>query len=328
MPRLEGSRVPIPTRPNKFIHRLRAGIRGRNLSVATEKSYVYWTKRLIKHYGMMHPDNMRAKHVEAFLRHLAVQRQVSINTQKAALNAFSFLFNQFLQIPLGNLELVRARRPRKRPVVFSHQEAISVIAELAYPWKLIAEFMYGSGLRVGEAVSLKVDDIDFERGLITIRNAKGNKDRITIFPTESVAATRLQIEIASQIYTSDANRESTKNTNSPALHYLFPARYKSYDPLAQRAVRHHVHTKTVYRQIKYAINKSGIKKTGSPHTLRHSFATRLLETGTNIRVIQELLGHSDVTTTELYTHVLMNDSTKTVSPLDMGPSHSKKIPQK
>ena len=173
MARIPENRVPIPVKPVKFIHRLRAFIRGRNLSLATEKSYVNWTKRFIKFHGMKHPDELSPSHVEQFLHSLAVINVVTINTQKAALNAMAFLFNQFLNKPLGQLNITNAKRKRKVPVVFSHREALNVIDNLSSPWDLMAGIMYGSGLRVNEVITLRIKDIDFDNARLVIENAKG-----------------------------------------------------------------------------------------------------------------------------------------------------------
>ncbi len=329
MPKIAGARVPIPRRPIKFIHKLRAFIRARNMSNETEKSYVNWTKRLIKYFGMKHPKEMDKRHIEKFLSHLAVERKVSANTQKSALNAFAFLFNQFLQVPIGKIAFKAATRSRRKPVVFSHNEALHVISKLPRPYKLIAELMYGSGLRVSEAISLRVQDIEFDDGLICIRNAKGQKDRITLLPNSARAELKAQISSVFELHKHDLQRgfgqafipspfvnTSVEQRRTLALQYIFPARLLSYDHTESQSVRSHLSQISVQRHVKTAIKTSKISKLGSPHSFRHSFATRLLESGTSIRVIQELLGHSDVSTTELYTHVLTHDKRDVASPID------------
>ena len=175
MARIPENRVAIPAKPNKFIHRLRAFIRSRNLSYRTEKAYVNWVKRLIKFHGMKHPEDMDGRHVEKFLTHLAVHGGVTTNTQKAALNALSFVFNQFIGHPIHDLDIVFATRGRKLPVVLSHDEAIRIIDSLEHPWRLMAQLMYGSGLRVSEVISLRVRDVNLDDSLLNIRNAKGQK---------------------------------------------------------------------------------------------------------------------------------------------------------
>ena len=332
MAKIPENRVLIPSNPKRFIHRLRAFIRSRNLSYQTEKAYVYWIKRLIKFHGMKHPDEMTYRHIEKFLNHQSTVINTSKNTQKAALNAFSFFFNQFLQRPLGQLSITFAKRGRKLPTVFSHSEAMAVIDQLDPPWKLIAQLMYGSGLRVSEVISLRVQDINFDDYVININNAKGQKDRRTLLPKEAVQALQLQLKIVKQQHKLDLARglgfasvdnknEHKKNVKGIScnfsLQYLFPAKTVSFDTDSQVQVRYHVSDKSVQRQVKFAIKRANIDKEGSPHTFRHSFATRLLENGTNIRVIQELLGHSHVSTTEIYTHVTNQHSRRVASPLDL-----------
>lgn len=329
MPRIPENRVAIPNRPNKFIHRLRAFIRARNLSYRTEKAYVNWVKRLIKFHGMKHPEDMTSVHIEKFLNHQSVVLAVSMNTQKAALNAFSFVFNQFLQRPLGQLTIAYASRGKKLPSVFSHKEAMSIIDQLEPPWRLIAQLMYGSGLRVSEVISLRIQDINFDDFVININNGKGQKDRITLLPKGVINELKLQIDIVRQQHNLDLAKgygftylEKKNNTGGKqsssnfSLQYLFPARTMSFDIETQNRVRYHVSDKSVQRQVKFAVKRARVNKEGSPHTFRHSFATRLLENGTNIRVIQKLLGHSHVSTTEIYTHVTNKNSNTVLNPLD------------
>lgn len=329
MASIQDNKVPIPPNPNRFIHRLRAFIRGRNLSYRTEKAYVSWIKRLIKFHGMKHPEDMNSWHVEKFLNHLAVIDDLTKNTQKAALNALAFTFNQFLEQPLGELSIAFATKERKRPIVFSHTEAIKIIDCLDPPWRLMAQLMYGSGLRISEVISLRVQDIDFGNHIINIRNSKGHKDRISILPEDSIEPLKLQLQLVRQQHTLDLSNgfggcylKDRKKVNRlarskmVAWQYVFPARKLAFDLETQTKVRYHVSDKAVQRQVKFAINRSGVSKDGSPHTFRHSFATRLLESGTNIRVIQELLGHAHVSTTEIYTHVLHRDASQLSSPLD------------
>ncbi len=329
MPKITEARVPIPSRPNKFIHRLRACIRSHNLSVSTERSYVDWTKRLIKYYGMKHPEEMNKRDVERFLSYLAVDRQVTKNTQKSALNAFSFLFNRFLKIPLESLDFKISGQVRNNPVVMTHEQALSVISRLPPPFKLVAELMYGSGLRVGEAVSLRVQDIAFAKRQILIRNAKGQKDRITMLPNRCVESLEAQILIAENLHQHSLSRGegaafvpdtfgkiSREQRKSFGWQYIFPARLTSYEHNNSEKVRFHLSQESVRQQVKEATYRAGLCLKITPHSFRHSFATHLLETGANIRVIQELLGHSDVTTTEIYTHVLNRNLDRVISPLD------------
>lgn len=329
MTQITGNRVPIPNNPIKFIHKLRYFIRSKNLSNRTEKAYVNWTKRLIKYHGMMHPENMKCVHVESFLNDLVVNHAVSQNTQKAALNSLSFVFNQFFRIPLGSLNIRHSTKTRKIPTVFSHNEAMSVIAQLDTPWKLIVQLMYGSGLRISEAISLRVMDINFDDQYISIKNGKGRKERVSLLPNETVAPLLSQIDMVKTIYERDKNlgegrvfidgkvrSKQLTRRSSFKWQFLFPSNTKSFDTLNQISVRYHLNDKAVQRKVQHAIARSGILKGGSPHTFRHSFATRLLENGTSIRVIQELLGHAHVSTTQIYTHALNRGAELVHSPLD------------
>jgi integron integrase len=326
--RIPENRMPLPVHPNKFIHRLRAFIRKRNLSLSTEKSYVNWTKRFIKFHGMKHPDEMGPEHVEQFLHSLAVVDVVTVNTQKAALNAMAFLFNQFLAMPLGQLNITSAKRKHKVPIVFSHKEALKVIGALAPPWNLMASIMYGSGLRVSEVITLRVKDIDFDNHRLVVENGKGGKDRVTMLPTTLTEQLTHQIDVTFSVHQSDLKRghgsaylaeqvsdKLSARSKEFSWQYLFPSNTLSFDLSSQLPRRHHVSEKTLQRQVKCSIIQCRLTKSGSPHTFRHSFATRLLEQGVSIRVIQELLGHASVTTTEIYTHVLHKRSLDIKSPL-------------
>lgn len=329
MARIPENRVPIPLHSNKFIHRLRAFIRQKKLSLSTEKSYVNWTKRLIKFHGMKHPDDMGSAHVEQFLHSLAVVNVVTVNTQKAALNAMAFLFNQFLDKPLGQLNITTAKRKHKVASVFSHNEALMVINALSPPWNLMASIMYGSGLRVNEVITLRIKDIDFENHRLVVENGKGGKDRVTLLPKVLAELLEHQMKVVFQMHQADLKKGegsaylsedvSNKRSNQSrefSWQYLFPGNTLSFDLSSQQRRRHHVNEKTLQRQVKQSINRCRLNKSGSPHTFRHSFATRLLEQGVSIRVIQELLGHASVTTTEIYTHVLHKRSIDIKSPLD------------
>ncbi len=329
MPRIPEVRVPIPDKPVRFMHQLRAFIRSRNLSLATERAYCAWIKRYIKYYQFKHPRDLDHRHVEQFLHHLVVVDNVRKNTQKAALNSLAFLYNQFLQQPLGDLNITRSRRPRKLPVVLSHKEAMMIIESLDHPWRLITQLMYGSGLRVGEVVSLRVRDLDFDARLLRVSNGKGDKDRSTILPFELIDPLRQQILLVDQQLSTDlangfgevyvsaaAERLNLSARTELRWQYLFPSATLYFDHAARTARRHHVQDRTLQRKIKQVVKRRRILKDASCHTFRHSFATRLLEQGTNIRVVQELLGHASVSTTEIYTHVLNRKALSTQSPID------------
>lgn len=312
------------------MHRLRYFIRNKGFSYATEKAYCAWIKRFIKYNHFKHPEEMCFQHVEQFLHHLAVVDNVSVNTQKSALNALAFLYNQFLQQPLGQLNITKAKRQRKIPVVLSHNEAIAIIESLTQPWNLISQLMYGAGLRVSEVVALRIHDIDFENQIIKVDKGKGGKSRNTLLPNQSIKLLRRQQQIVADLHIRDLhnglghvymNNKPTDNNSSASKElnwqYLFPSNTLSYDTIAQQPRRHHVQIKSVQRHIKQAISICKITKNASPHSFRHSFATQLIEQGTNIRVVQELLGHANVSTTQIYTHVLHDNLFKIKGPLDM-----------
>ncbi len=326
---MDDVRRPLPANPEKFLDKMRAFIRSKNLSYRTEKTYIYWVKRYIKYHRLKHPETMHAGHVEQFLHHLAIVENVASNTQRAGLNALAFLYNQFLESPLGDLNITRARSTRRVPVVFSHKEAIEVIKYLSFPWKTIAEIMYGSGLRISEAIGLRVKDIDFDQMMIIVRQGKGGKDRRTVLPEIVIPQLKEQITAVLRIHRSDLEmgygevylpgalaRKYPSAAKDPAWQYIFPSVKLSRDPRANKIRRHHVLDRSLQRRVKQAIRTAGIPKHANCHTFRHSFATRLLEQGNDIRTVQELLGHSNVSTTEIYTHVLNRGVLGVRSPVD------------
>ncbi len=319
----------IPSSPVRFMDQVRASIRVRNLAYKTEKTYCLWIKRYIRYHRMQHPKDMGPAHVEQFLHHLAVVENVNVNTQRTALNALAFLYNRFLEMPLGQLQITTAKSKRRVPVVFSHKEAVTVIQCLKQPWRTIAEIMYGAGLRTGEAVSLRVKDVDFDQKIIIVKFGKGGKDRRTLLPENLIERLREQINSVSQLHQSDlANGcgevympfalaiKYPTAAKSLAWQYLFPSANLSRDPRSDAIRRHHVMDRSLQRNVRKSIELCGIAKHASCHTFRHSFATRLLEQGNDIRTVQELLGHSDVKTTEIYTHVLNRGVLGVRSPLD------------
>lgn len=329
MDEMDDVRRPLPIQPVKFMDLVRVQIRARNLAYKTEKSYCFWIKRFIRYHRLKHPKEMGAVEVEQFLHHLAVVDNVSVSTQKIALNALSFLYNKHLEQPLGRLSITKARVPRRVPVVFSHKEAVSVIECLTQPWQLIAGVMYGAGLRTGEAVKLRVKDVDFDQQMIVVRSGKGGKDRRTILPELLVDDLREQIAVVVRVHQADLNtgygevylpnalsRKYPSAAKELAWQYLFPSSKYSKDPRSELVRRHHVYDRSLQRNVKNAIRRCGIPKHANCHTFRHSFATRLLEQGNDIRTVQELLGHSNVETTEIYTHVLHKGVLGVKSPVD------------
>ena len=320
---------PIPANPTQFIHQFRAFMRNQNKAWATERTYVLWVKRFIHFHNKKHPKKMGEAEIEAFLNDLAVHRHCSPATQATALNALVFLYKQFLGRELEELSYRPARQGRRVPVVFSEREVHAVISALEGDKKIMAMLMYGAGLRVSECVRLRIKDIDFERNEITLRGGKGNKDRLTVLPEAVVDPLEDQITFVTLLHKTDCAagfgrvfmpnalaRKYPGEAQSLRWQYVFPAPHRAVDPRDGAIKRHHRHQSYIQKAVKLAINQAGIKKHASCHTLRHSFATHLLERGYDIRTIQELLGHADVATTEIYTHVLNKGGRGVKSPVD------------
>jgi integron integrase len=321
--------VAVSAQSPRFTDRLRIFIRKKNLSFSTEKTYISWIVRYIRFHKMKHPQDMGAVEVEAFLNHLSLVRHSSKSTQRTALNAIVFLYDRFLDQPLGKLSFSFARRAQRLPEVFSQNEVQEVFLLLNEPYKLMAELMYGSGLRINELLRLRIKDIDFEMNQIIVRRGKGNKDRATLLPTKTISRIHLQIEKVQgfhqidllnnhgEVYMPNAlSKKYPYAAKSLNWQFLFPSNNVAKDPRSGKTRRHHLHASSVQRQVKNAIRNSSIQKFSSCHTFRHSFATHLLENGYDIRTVQELLGHSDVATTQIYTHVMRKGANAVRSPLD------------
>lgn len=321
--------VPLPHHPHRFMDRLRAFMRSRHLAYKTEKTYCFWIKDFIRFHGMRKPHELSKAEVDDWLSHLANRRSVSINTQKTALNAVVFLYKQFLEIDLGELRFEKTSKGRRLPVVFTHQEAMAVLEQMHGHHKLAASLMYGSGLRVMEAVRLRVQDIDFAQQCLFVRESKGEKTRRTLLPASLLAPLKAQVDLALALHQRDLeegfgavylpfalSKKYPKAATSPNWQYVFPAPKRSKDPRSDVIRRHHIGEQQVRRAVASALAATGIRKKASCHTFRHSFATNLLGKGTDIRNIQELLGHTDVNTTMIYTHVIGVHERGVVSPLD------------
>lgn len=307
---------------------VRATIRTRGYSPRTEKSYWYWIRYFIRFHGLRHPSEMGAAEVRQFLSWLAVERDVAASTQNQALNALAFLYTWVLEQPLGNISgTVRAKRPQRIPVVLTHAEAMCIIGALAMPYSLMASLMYGAGLRVIEAARLRIKDIDLSQRNITVRDGKGRRDRTTLLPeplhdhlTSRMTSIRLawQSENAAKAIPVTlpfalARKYPTAGT-SLQWQWLFPS--SSLCRSTEGVVlRHHVHVSSVQRAVKNAARRTKVVKSVSCHTFRHTFATELLGGGSDIRTVQELLGHKDLRTTQIYTHVLGTPFAGVRSPL-------------
>ncbi len=301
-----------------------------HLSRRTEGAYLGWIRRFLRFHGRRHPREMGKTEVEAFLTHLAVDRRVAASTQNQALGALLFLYRDVLGTGLGWLQGVeRARRPKRLPVVLSPGEVAAVLARLeGAPW-LVASLLYGSGLRLLEGLRLRVKDVDLECREIRVRSGKGDRDRVTMIPARLLEPLRVQIERVSEIHAADLGdgwggvslpfaleRKKPCAARELAWQFLFPARHRFRAATTGSERRHHLHETVVQRAFRRAVLASGIRKPATCHSLRHSFATHLLESGYDIRTVQELLGHRSVQTTMIYTHVLHRGGLAVASPLD------------
>ena len=317
--------------PPKLLDQVRDRIRVKHYSIRTETQYVQWIKRFILFHRKRHPIEMGAAEVEAFLSHLAVEGKVSASTQNQALSALLFLYKEVLLIDLPWLDnVVRAKRPQRLPCVLTRTEVRSVLTRMSGNYGLMANLLYGTGMRLMECVRLRVKDVDFERGEILIRDGKGAKDRVTMLPESLKDSLLAHLHLRrtlfdndtrlgkASVYLPDALERKYPNAATEWVwQYIFPSGSFSVDPRSGVERRHHIDEKLLQRAMKKAVQASGITKLATPHTLRHSFATHLLDSGYDIRTVQELLGHSDVSTTMIYTHVLNKGGHGVRSPLDM-----------
>jgi integron integrase len=302
----------------------------RHLSYRTEQTYWDWIKRFIVFHDKRHPKEMGAEEVSAFLTHLAVNRAVAASTQCQALNALIFLYRQLLAIDLGKLpEVARPRRKPKMPVVLSREEVQRLLGQLEGTWALMGRLLYGAGLRLMECVRLRIKDVDFERGLITVQEAKGGRGRVTMLPAALLGEMRGHVERVRLLHEADRAQKLPGVELPGALgvkypgaakswewFWAFPARGVSRDPRTGSTRRHHVLEDNLQRAVRKAAQKVGIAKPVGPHVLRHCFATHLLEAGYDVRTVQDLLGHKDVATTQIYLHVLNKPGLGVRSPLD------------
>ena len=314
----------------KLLDIVRERIRSRHYSLRTERAYLDWIRRFIVFHDKRHPSELSAPDVERFLTHLAVDRHVASSTQNQALAAILFLYREVLEIDLPWIEnVVRARMPVRVPVVLPRADVQRLLDQLDGEFHLIAQLLYGSGLRLTEALRLRVKDIDFEYSQVAVRDGKNRKDRVTILPDGVVPSLRLHLRrVAEQheravalgfsgVELPDAlERKYPKALSDLGWQYVFPADRPSRDPRTGAMRRHHIHETSVQRAIRQAARRAGITKPVGPHTLRHCFATHLLERGYDIRTVQELMGHADVRTTQIYTHVMKKGAAAVKSPLD------------
>jgi integron integrase len=314
----------------RLLDQVRGKIRLKHYSLRTEQAYLDWIKRFIRHHGKRHPRDMGATEVEAFLTHLAVEGRVAASTQNQAKSALLFLYREVLEVELPWLDNVQqAKAPRRLPVVLTRDEVHALLGRMQGTHWLVASLLYGTGMRIMECLRLRVKDVDFARGEILIRDGKGFKDRVTMLPETLAAPLRDHLAHVRALHERDLaagwgeaglpyalDRKYPGAGKEWGWQYVFPASAMSTDPRSGTIRRHHLLDQGIQRAMKQALHAAGLTKAASPHTLRHSFATHLLEGGYDIRTVQELLGHSEVSTTMIYTHVLNRGGRGVVSPLD------------
>ena len=316
--------------PRRLLDTLRERLRYMHYSLRTEEAYVYWVRNYVRWAGMRHPRDLGASDVQGFLSMLANERHVAAGTHRQALSALLFLYREVFGIDMPWMEALGRPVPRRRlPVVLTHAEVQSVLMRLDGVSSLLARLLYGTGMRLLEGIRLRIKDVDFARQIVIVRDGKGGKDRVVMLPRSLEAPLRAQLELARRYWLNDRQHETggvwmpnalaVKNPRAAASwawFWMFPSAVITKDPRSEALHRHHVHEKRLQRDLRAAVVASGIAKPATVHTLRHSFATHLLQAGTDIRTVQSLLGHADVSTTMIYTHVLKSSAAGTASPLD------------
>ena len=328
------SQTPKPTSPpqgKKLLDQYRDQIRLKQYSPRTEKTYTHWVREYILFHNKRHPREMGVAEINQFITHLVVERKASASTQNQALSAILFLYRNLLNMPLDEdaLNFIRPKKGKRVPVVLSKDEARAIIANMTGPCKLMVQVMYGSGLRLMECLRLRIKDIDFENHRILVYDGKGGDDRVTMLPDSMIAPLREHLARVKAIHQRDLaaglgsvympfglNEKFPTASKQWIWQYVFPASTPSADPASGIMRRHHMHETALQKSIRTAARLARIDKRVTPHTFRHSFATHLLQSGYDIRTVQELLGHKDVKTTMIYTHVLQRGGLAVKSPLD------------
>ncbi|NJL46765.1 MAG: integron integrase [Leptolyngbyaceae cyanobacterium SM2_5_2] len=322
----------MESRPRKLLDQVRDAIRLRHYSYRTEQSYVGWIRRYILFHNKQHPKDMGRAEVEAFLTHLAVERQVSASTQNQAFSALLFLYRYVLNQDLGALDAVRAKHSNYLPTVLTKDEVRAVLENISGVNGLVIRVLYGSGLRLSEGLSLRIKDIDFAQRQIIVRDTKGNESRVTMLPDSLIEPLQEHLRKVKRLHELDLDqgygsvylpfaleRKYPHADRAWIWQFVFPSIGRSRDPRSGLLRRHHLHESGVQKTLKQAVRAAGLAKQIGCHTFRHSFATHLLEDGYDIRTVQELLGHKDVKTTMIYTHVLNRGGRGVRSPLDQIP---------
>lgn len=323
---------------SEFLRYIHDYMLSRHYALRTVQTYLYWIKQFIFYHNKRHPNTMAEQEVEQFLTSLITQKNVAVKTQATALNALSFLYQHIIQRPLNlNMNFKRSSRTQKLPVVLTPLEIQQLLHHIQPRYLLLAQLLYGSGLRLMEAIRLRYDDIDYDYGAIRIWQGKGNKNRIVTLAKELYPSLQVQQKVVKQYFDSDLSNPIYAGVWLPSAlsrkfphaernitwHYLFPSHKLSTEPGSDKVRRHHIDPSSLQKEIKRAAQLSQITKKVTCHTLRHSFATHLLESGTDIRTVQEQLGHSDVKTTQIYTHVLERGASGVLSPLSRISIHKK-----
>jgi integron integrase len=317
--------------PKKLLEQVSDVIRLKHYSYKTEKSYVNWIKRYIIFHDKRHPQEMGGREIEEFLTHLAVEENVAASTQNQALNAILFLYKEVLKQELDlQVDAVRAKRSRYLPTVLTKEEVLAIIDNLSGVYQLVVKLLYGTGLRQTECLQLRVKDLDFAQKQLIVRDAKGMESRVTMLPTSLIEELQFHLQIVKRLHQQDLEKgygsvylpfaleRKYKNANREWIwQFVFPSDRISQDPRSKIIRRHHLHESGLQKALKQAVKTAGINKRVSCHTFRHSFATHLLQNGYDIRTVQELLGHKDVKTTMIYTHVLNRGGRGVRSPLDL-----------
>lgn len=319
-----------PTLPKiKLLDQIKTVMRVNHYSKRTEEAYIKWIREFILFNKKNHPSNMGEKEISRYINYLATKRNVSASTQNLALCSIIYLYKQVLKKEINDIDLVRARKPKRLPVVFTRKEVKGIVEQLTGTSWLAVNLLYGGGLRLMECVRLRIKDIDFEYNQVIVRDGKGRKDRITIFPSIIKERLKQHIKKVESLHEKDLkdgngsvylpyslDKKYTNAGKEFGWQYVFPSPQISFDTRTGKKGRHHIDEKVIQRVVKTAIRKTGIRKNGSCHTFRHSFATHLLEDGYDIRTVQELLGHEDLNTTMIYTHVMKKGGLGIKSPAD------------